>query len=280
MNYEFDKNITNAVGKLIEPFNAKKVFIHSDILFGFKINFQTFQDSSQLLNAHYTILSELFKGCDIWMPSFNYDFTTNGLFSVNGSPSQVGALTEYFRKDIASWRSNIPVFSFSGNGIVPEINNSEIIDPFDSNSLFERLTSSDALLFYYGAGFQSSTILHYCERVSDNLLYRYDKYFKGTVIDKNNNSREIKLKYHCRPKGFRLEYDWKKLEADLINDGLLSNYSSGRLKIKLISSSLLAKYWIAKIQEEPLYLLDEETKKWVTPLLEKYGRKFLISDFE
>ena len=214
------------------------------------------------------------------MPTINYDFCKGKTYDVRMTPSQVGGLTEYFRKSVADWRTSIPVFSFAGTGDQPIFDISGIIDPFGNESAFQILYEKDALLMHYGSPFHSSTILHYAERISDRLSYRYDKIFPGKVITTDGKERDLKLNYHVRPLNRHLDYHWDKIENDLAENQIVSIYEEGRSRMSLCKIKNLIDFWIDRIEQDTLYLLDNESKMWVEPLLNKLGRPFLISDFE
>lgn len=148
------------------------------------------------------------------MPSFNYDFCKGKPFNLKEDISQVGTLSEYFRQEIASWRSSTPVFSFSGTGVMPQQELGSVIDPFDDTSLFGFLNKNNGLLMHYGSAFQATTLIHYAERISGNLIYRYNKKFNGLICDAKNY--EVTLNYHVIPKNVSLVYDWAKLERHLL----------------------------------------------------------------
>jgi aminoglycoside 3-N-acetyltransferase len=268
----------NGTFELLRRKECSMACVHSDIVFGFA--FERGTPAKELMNAHYEVLKELMEGRDIWMPAFCYDFTGSREYDVQQSPSQVGMLTEYFRTDVARWRSPVPVFSFCGDGKKPEFREETLIDPFDEHSLFQAMIDRDALIIYYGVlGIYSSTIIHYCERLSGKLCYRYDKLFNGVIRD-DNRQYAVTLKFHVRPKARYLDYDWKRLEADLVEDGLLDVINERRFQFRCIKACELAEYWLEKIAEDPLYLLDTASREWVEPELQRLGRPFTITDFE
>ena len=39
-------------------------------------------------------------------------------------------------------------------------------------------------------------------------------------------------------------------------------------------------FWINKIEIDPLYFLNEESKQWVIPKINELGRGFKLTDFE
>ncbi|MDD4438228.1 MAG: AAC(3) family N-acetyltransferase [Tissierellia bacterium] len=213
------------------------------------------------------------------MPVFNYNFPRSKIFNVQSDVSEIGVINEHFRKSYANWQTPIPIFSFAGTGTYPVINENDEIDPFDEKSIFGYLHNNNSLIMYYGAMFSSTTFIHYVERVSGLLSYRYDKYFNGKIITKDCE-KDICLKYHVRPMGKEFNYDWIRLENDLINEGLLNCYKEPGTIIKIIRADILYNFWIYKITKDRLYFLDKESKMWIEPLLDKLGRSFLLSDFE
>jgi aminoglycoside 3-N-acetyltransferase len=274
-------NIENydTLHRTLQEIDFKRVCIHSDMFYGFK--FEKDLSREQQLQCHYDTLKNVVDQRPVWMPSFNYDYPATKEFNVQSTPSQVGTLTEYFRTHIACWRSLVPIFSFTGDDSEPTMESNRIIDPFGGNSLFQQMIDAPTLIMYYGInGIHPSTIIHYCERMSGKLYYRYDKIFSGRVISKDK-IYDIDLNFHVRPKSDKiLGYDWKRLEQDLIQAGLIYIISGSRFEIRLIKASDIAHFWIEKMQEEPLYLLNSESRKWIEPKLQQLGRPFLLSDFE
>lgn len=273
-----ETKIKSQIKNLLKDDSEAILLIHADLMQGFKIPFLNRND---LLISHYNELKCLNDNLNIWMPTFNYDFLQNKVFDVQNSKSQVGVLSEYFRKNISEWRSSMPVFSFSGNGKNKSLGfNDSIVDPFGKNSDFSILYKNRSWLMHYGSLFCSSTILHYAERISEKLLYRYDKLFTGSVVDQDNIITEVTINYHVRPKNNYLGYDWNKIENDLINEGILFKFGNNDTKILLCRINDMIDYWIFKLNIDPFYLLDKESKLWVIPTLDKLGRPFLVTDFE
>ena len=261
--------------KLIE-LGAGTALVHSDLMQGFSIPFKS---RNTFLSSHMDELLSLKRDLNIWMPSFNYNFCRGEIYNIDTTPSQVGNLSEYFRKEVAEWRTHIPVFSFAGTGEEPVLKFSETIDPFGSESAFHELFQRNAVMIHYGSQFKTSTVIHYAERMSGVLSYRYDKLFPGKIIS-SSMEKDVEFNFHVRPMGKHLDYDWQKIESDLIRNGILFVYQQDNSKIQMCSIRDLVSYWISRIQQHPLYLLDAESKQWVEPMLNKLGRSFRIDDFE
>jgi aminoglycoside 3-N-acetyltransferase len=274
-NKEVFKKISSALNKM----DYNLALVHSDLFYGFK--FEDKLPREQLLEAHlYYIKKMIGEQRPLWMPAFNYDFPKTKQFDVLNSKSQVGVLPEFFRTTIAKWRSVVPMFSFCGDDNEPLSSKRSIIDPFDELSLFHHLTKNNGLIIYYGASFKASTIIHYCERISGELYYRYDKLFTGEINDQYGLKQNVTLKYHVRPKSCMIEYDWELFQRELIENNTLLNYDDDWLHIKIIKALPLVEYWIAKMKNDRLSLLSKETQQWVVPKLDELGRPFQLSDFE
>ncbi len=253
------------------------ILIHSDVLFGFKIKFE---NHTQFLENHCNELLEICYPLEIIMPSFNYDFCKIKKYNTNSDFSQVGTLSEHFRKYKSSWRDLTPVFNFSGTGVNPLSNFNNPIDPFDHSSMFAHLYKNKDLLMHYGSGFHTTTLIHFAERISDKLIYRYDKLFNGQVIDSNNKKHNTSLLYHVRPLELPLDYDWLKIENDLYNSNILTQLKKGRSQITLGRIDKIVDFWLEKLDHDPFYLLNEETLNWVKNKYNKLKRPFIITDFE
>jgi len=258
----------------IHQSGAQRVLIHSDLLRGFRLRLPP---NEGLLAAHCKMLLGL--GADVYMPTFNYDYPSTRLYDVANDVSKIGVITEYFRKNVAQWRTPVPIFSVAGVGYFPEITSENTIDPFDEGSVFGFLHRTGSLIMHYGSEFHATTFIHYVERVSGVLSYRYDKLFEGAVLN-NGVKSSVTLKFHVRPMGRSLDYDWGKLERDLVQAGLIQCFSEGATRILLLSAKDLVSFWIDKLSGDRLYLLNATSREWVDGLLNKLGRPFVQSDFE
>lgn len=263
--------------KYISKNGNSHILIHSDVLFGFRIKFE---NQTDFLAEHFKELQEACQTLEILMPSFNYDFCKGKPYDLKNDSSQVGALSNYFKDNKSSWRSSTPVFNFSGTGTNPSPNLPDEIDPFDDTSIFGFLAKSKGLLMHYGSAFETTTLIHYVERMSGKLLYRYDKTFNGQVIDLNGQRHDVKLIYHVRPKGFSLVYDWSKIENDLLNIGLIAKYKEGRTQISLTRIDKVVDFWLGKLSTDPFYFLDIMASPWIKNKYNELRRPFLITDFE
>jgi aminoglycoside N3'-acetyltransferase len=255
------------------------VLVHSDIrnLFLFKFN-----SKNDLLEKHLRNINDIFSEFNVWMPTFNYDFTKTGSYNIEKDNSQIGVLNDYFR-DFCDWRTTTPVFNFCGNGYYPieKIHPNCVVSPFSYGSEFDYLYNSKSLYCHYGSDISNSTLIHYVENISNKLLYRYPKPFVGIVYN-NGIKTNVTLDYHVSPLNPRIEYDWDKIYCDLIRKKLLFVFKifEDVNYITLFSIKDVSDYWINKLNKDCYYFLNEETKKWVIPKVDRLGRGFKLNDFE
>ena len=237
---------------------------------------------AEALRQHTEAILRLADERPVWLPTFNYDFCRTGTFDVRKDKSQVGPISEYFRTNSSEWRTSIPVFSFSGTGNLPitGIESKEQYDPFGEQSLFAKADGLDGSILWYGAPLSSTTIIHYLERISKGAPYRYDKVFHGTVLsDGEMVADQIRLSYHVRPMGLALEYDWIKIEKDLVLNCPVIEISR-EFGLSFIPIRTLISFWREKIVADNLYFLNEDSRLKVSKLLDKFGRPFKLDDFE
>jgi aminoglycoside 3-N-acetyltransferase len=264
--------------KDILKLNTNKLLIHTDILRAVKL---PRSEGKSFFKTHTEFIQEILDNQgQLYFPAFNYTCLKTGEFRVDTDPIVVGMFNEYLRQNEGYFRSETPVFSFISNKpILNNITPKSTIDPFDKTSLFDDLYNSKAVLLHYGSPFSSSTIIHYIERISNVLTYRYDKNFKINIIN-SNNIYDCTLKLHVRPMGLDLDYDWNRLQKDLIEKKILHEHISGRANIRWLNISDLVEYWLNHLQKDPLFLLNVESKIRVNKRLESLGRPFKIVDFE
>jgi len=256
------------------------LFVHSDLLLA-SCFVELSTDRQELLKRHVSVLEEVAGRRPIWMPVFNYDFLKTGQFNLNASPCALGPLAEYFRLSRADWRTVDPVFSVAGTGRPPHLPpESSRIDPFGDPSVFAELLRRHGTVFFYGAQFSSATIIHYFERKFIGPSYRYDKIFKGVIIEGEKNW-EVEYVYHVRPLHRVLDYDWERLARDLSARGLSRSILwKNRCVAFAVNATDLDAFWHERLKHDPLYFLDEESRAWVEPMLGKLGRAFELADFE
>ena len=127
----------------------------------------------------------------LMMPNFNFDFSTFGsAFNINNTPSQMGVMSEYFRKIQGVKRTYHPVYSFSVFGhMQPDYLMHDVETAYGLNSPFDVLRKNHGKIILLDVNDQNSmTFYHHIEEMN-NVHYRYHKQFTGEYIDSNNNTK-------------------------------------------------------------------------------------------
>lgn len=263
-----------ALIKSLEKVDATKLFVHSDCLKTMPL-IRISAKKNEILAQHIKLLQALVVEDGLICPTFNYTFPSSRMFDLDKTQSQVGHISEFYRTEISTWRTVDPMFSSCGTGANPFNSNHNKVCPFSDESVFSHLVGGNGHVLFYGASLNSATIIHYAEYISE-VKYRYWKQFKGSLFVKNKKS-ELTLNSHFRPMGKSLDYDWGKIKEELLVEGILKIYNSS---VMGLDAKQLIDFWSGKLADNHLYFLDNLSKSWVEPMLEKLGRSFLASDFE
>lgn len=266
------------IANLVAGMGDGPVLVHSDPFRAARLA-GPHRDRAVLLDAHLSILREVAGDVPLWLPAFNYDFTRTGVFDVSLSASQLGPIPEHFRTTVAEWRTPIPIFSLTGVGAGPSSEWGFDTDPFGDHSAFAELVKQDGVVLYYGDTFHYSTIIHYAERLAGGPFYRYDKTFPGHVVLEDGSVIEGALRYHVRPLGTGLDYDWPRILDEALEAGVCARLDDYP-EVMAASARGLCALWASEIGTDPFTLLDEKSRRWAEPAIEELGRRFIITDFE
>jgi len=276
-------DLINKLKEIINSYkNTSTVLIHSDLFVSSKLLLENkIYGRTEMLELHFEIIQKIFPDFNIWMPAFNYEFFTKQIFDVERDKVQLGPFPEYFRTNIASWRTPIPILSFCGNGIEPRVNFSHEVELYDTHPAYHDLLKKNGIIFHYGTNLWATAFIHFIESYEDKPLYRYDKSFYGKVIDKDGNVTEYKIILHVRPYGnLLINYNLSEIQKELIKENIMKSIKINNGEFYVIPCKELLEFLKVKIAEDPFYLLDKSSREWVEPKIEKLGRRFCIEDFE
>lgn len=259
---------------------ASPILAHADV-FRARAAIANTSDPELMLSRHMAALLAISGGRPLFIPSFNYEYTRTRVYRPTHDASQVGVLTEHARTQWASWRCGPPVFNFSCKiSSAPSIPSAGEVDPFGAKTVFGLLHRTGGKVLMYGAPFSSFTSIHYIERLTGGPTYRYDKLFTGVIQREDGMEIPVELNYHCRPMGKTLDYDWERLRSDAESQRIIQAFKAPGSEILLIDMAMICQVWQDQLQRDPLYLLDQESRAWVEPELDRLGRRFVVSDFE
>lgn len=160
------------------------------------------------------------KDGTLLMPTLSYkdiDGDKNDTFSAKDTPSNVGALTEFFRQMEGVTRSIHPTHSVCGSGrYAKEVLKQHHLDntPCGAHSPYKILSEIGGQILFIGCGLESNTSMHGVEELVEPD-YLFDKELQYKIYNEN---REKSYMY-CKKHGFEgVEQRYDRLEG-LLEDG-------------------------------------------------------------
>ncbi|MHA1764680.1 MAG: AAC(3) family N-acetyltransferase [Promethearchaeota archaeon] len=228
---------------LFEEYGIKKgdiICIHSDITsFGIpkELKDKVKEKGINFLLESYidTFKAVVSENGLILMPTYTYSATKNEVFHIQNTPSTVGALTEYFRKQKSVHRSLHPIFSYAAWGKNAEdflkIDN---FDCFGENSIFEKFFRLNIKYVLFGVDMQHGATFVYYSEEKAKVYYRYHKIFKGRIKDDDGSiNKVVNVKYFVRNYDIPYEDYWYDLEKIALERYIAKKfeYSGGNILI-------------------------------------------------
>ncbi|THH39519.1 AAC(3) family N-acetyltransferase [Neolewinella litorea] len=157
----------------------------------------------------------------IILPLFNFDFPQTGIFDVNHTPSQMGALTEVGRLDPESVRTGHPIYSFAVRGKHADkfsgVDNPSGYGPDSPFALIKELQGKIAVI---GLDDQNSMTSYHFVEEQNQVDYRYYKNFSGMYTDFNGQTSEKTYQLYVRDIERGVKTDVNRMMDHLWNIGL------------------------------------------------------------
>jgi len=195
------------------------------------------------------------------MPAFGYAFPPDRpAWDPAASPSQVGLITEVFRKWPGTRRSDQPTHSIAARGhqagfLTRPYGN---LRPYDKRGPFGKLYILGARILFLGCGLSPNSTLHACEDWAD---MPYLAPSKVHVRESDGSVREFFVEK--TPPGHRDFYrgkEWRKAKVNrrLADRGLLSVTTIGEAEVVSIGVRELVDAVMESFADEPDFLLCED----------------------
>ena len=249
-------DFTNAL-RAVGATHNDTVFVHADIgVFG-KLAPRT--DRQSLCRNITTALEDSVATGTLIMPTFTYAFCKDGVYDADESGSEVGILTEFFRRKAGVTRSRHPIFSVAASGpnaaSITDVN----FDSFGQQSFFANLHRENGLIVLLGASFERATFAHYIEQ-SHGVPYRFVKTFKGRMRD-GSLETPIECTYLVRYLDQVVETYLARLEQALKREALLKEATVGSGKILAVRADDMFKMGMRMLDDDIFAFLKQPPKK-------------------
>lgn len=230
------------------------IFLHSN---AFVTEMLAGDNSAEKINLLFDAILDLIgpEGTLV-LPTFTYGTTNGNTFDVNETKSDVGILTEYFRKRPDVFRSLNPIFSVAAaGGKAQEFANSAINDCFGEDTCFGLMYRLNSWIFTLGCSFNTITFIHYVDQMA-GVDHRYFKFFPATIINRNH-IQNTEIRYFVRDIKRKTFVKLDRLEERLQNEGKLKTSEIGRTILTGVRAQDFYNTALAMIKERSNVLIEE-----------------------
>ncbi len=168
------------------------------------------------------------------MPAYNFHaWTEQKKFDYHETPSEVGALTEYFRKSRDVQRTQHPIHSLSVWGALStELQAIDSQNSFGNDSVFARLLQKNNFYITLGTGLAMPFLpCHYTEHRL-GAGYRRLKTFSGTYVDRDGAESAREYGFDVKKDEFRqVEAPVYKAHIELHRTGVVKMQTIGNTHV-------------------------------------------------
>ena len=195
------------------------------------------------------------------MPSFNFDFNKGKPWDVRSTPSQMGILTEFVRKDPRAKRVFHPIYSFAIIGKHAEMLGSlRYKSSYERNSVFGKLRDLDGKIMVIGLSYTNSmTFFHHIEQL-EGVDYRFLKQFTGEVTDWDGTTKVDTFEMFVRniDKGVITEVN--PMGALMEKAGVIKSKKIGEADVKLMKANEVYAFTAREMRRDPhlLYYIKKD----------------------
>ncbi len=188
------------------------------------------------------------------MPAFT--FRPNDVWDQNKTSSEMGVLTEYFRKLPKVQRTIHPLHSVSVFGKYADYITSDVeSSSFGIKSPFAKLIEMQAINISLGTEFVGgATYLHYFEELA-NVHYREYVKIEKRMIHSSGVSLPDYFKYYARKRNNIFEWDnaWGHVLEDFLSNDIINIHKVGPAKIIYSEVCRAGNFLMSKLNENPEY---------------------------
>jgi aminoglycoside 3-N-acetyltransferase len=190
-----------------------------------------------------SLLNEVGPEGTLIFPLFNFDFPNSQFFSMLTTPSQMGVVTEFARKNYEGFRTGHPIYSFYAIGRnAAEFCGIDNNSGYGVDSPFAKLVELDGKIASIDLEDQSSmTMYHHVEEIM-NVNYRYFKTFTGTYENESGCSSEKNYSLFVRDLDKGVVTNVNPMGEILWNEGHYQGFRPGvKNGMRTIQASTLVK---------------------------------------
>jgi len=249
--------------------NGQTVFLTSSL--GMCGNLKNIKTSFQLNKFYLKALKKIIlPNGNLIVPTYSYSFSNDekkSIFNVKKTKSKLGSFSNFFLKQKNVIRTNDPMLSVAGLGpSIKKIFSGLKNTSYGKGCLFDKLTKiKNVVCLNLCLGTNWLPFIHHIDWIN-KVPFRYDKYFKGEVIDANKHKKKIIWHYPVR-------YLRKETDSNGYRIGNIA------LKKKIFKSAKLGRSLIYLANYKKFFYLAKKLSKkdpWITAVGPKFKTKCII----
>jgi len=195
------------------------------------------------------------------MPTFNFDFNKGEPWDVRSTPSKMGILTEFVRKDPRAQRVFHPFYSFAIIGKHAKMLGSlRYKSSYERNSVFGKLRDLDGKIMVIGLSYNNSmTFFHHIEQM-EGVDYRFLKQFTGQVTDENGNTYTDTFEMLVRDIDKSVKTMVDPMGALMEKAGVIQSKEIGEADVKLMKANEVYAFTAREMKRDPhlLYYIEKK----------------------
>jgi aminoglycoside 3-N-acetyltransferase len=190
------------------------------------------------------------------LPTYTLSFLGGRPYDHERSASEVGQLTECFRKQSGVTRTFQPLYSHAVRGAkVGYYADPTSMNGLGPESLFERLRQDNAQILFFGCPMDAATFIHYVEQ-SVGAPYRFLKTFKGEIT-RDGETFTGEIQHYARYLNAGVTNDFSRFERRVREKGVAKTASLGRGELICLRAQDFYQEAVSAFREDTFCFLKE-----------------------
>lgn len=194
------------------------------------------------------------------MPAGTYSLGRDGaVFDIRKSPSELGAITEAFRKR-TKYRSHHLTESVCALGkLAQQLTETHLVTPCGAESPFRKFIDMDAQILLLGVPHNNNTTF---EAIEEKLALEYVRFKEvcgASIIDERGERKLLPAKLH----DMLYPYDFNRMDMTLFRAGAQTRIVIGESVIRRVSAKIMYEATRRVLEENPFALRLLEGEKGI-----------------
>jgi aminoglycoside 3-N-acetyltransferase len=209
--------------------------------------------AESVIKAFDTVIG---SGGTLILPTYTLSFLKGQPYDHERSASEVGQLTECFRRQSGVTRTFQPLYSHAIRGAkLGYYADHTSMNGLGPESLFERLRRDDAQILLFGCPMDAATFIHYVEQTA-GATYRFLKTFKGEV-SRDGKTVTGEIQHYARYLNAGVTNDFSRFDKRVRTKGVAKIASLGRGELICLRAQDFFEEAVSALGEDTFYFLKD-----------------------